>query len=564
MTPFRLIRLWLLSLILAALIVVAVHMTAERTIMGEVRGLLDGVAATAAEGLMALPDFGRDFQFIDGSLDPIDPRDPRHDAFDSFARYLRRVQARFREGGEGALALTPRVHSVYTLRRLQAVDPIHPVVVDETGNVTDERDVWQYVVCADWYDRDENGDGVIAADERGRRPGLHLDHVSDLPALEITLEMALQRPVAETEAHSDAFGTWLSGYAPLFDDSGTAIGVLGVDLRQSDLQRVLLRVRTVSAGAWLAIALLITLAFYFLSGRVRAYQKLERRDAQIAHRNEELRAINHRLAVANREFAKQLDLAQRVQQGFLPTQLPRTDKIAFDSIYLACEAVGGDIYDVFPIDDSTVALYIADVSGHGISAALIGATLKMSVEAMKTAVSLSGHAHASILSHPRDVIIRLHNILKENLSREHFITMQYATISTKTNTMTLCNAGHTWPVCWRTADHRAEMIETNSGLPIGYVMEEVLVEQEIPLDPGDKVILYTDGLTECHGTDPDEMFGEERLATAIAACGDAPAQEVVSTIKRAVDDFSQGVPSPDDVALIVAEILTAEEVRVAS
>ncbi len=546
----RLIRLFALSLTLATVLVFTVHRTAVRSIMGEVRRLLAGVAVTAAEGLMTIPDFGRDFQFIDGSLDPLDQTDPRHESFHRFAAYLVSIQERFEEPPGTPHALIPRITHVYALRYVPQGD--RRTVIGLGRSPLDVDETWQFVVDHDWFDEDRNGDGVISEDERGVPPGLLYGEGLELPML----GQALQGPTAGKDFHADQGGVWLSGYAPLFDASGETIGVLGVDLSRGDLAQILAKIRLASAGAWAILAALITLAFYLLSGRLRAFEELRLRDEQIEAQNRELKTTNTDLAAANKQFAEQLALAQRVQQRFLPSEFPRTDHIAFGSIYVACEAVGGDIYDVFPIDEDWIGLYIADVSGHGISAALIGATLKMSVEAMKTAVSLSGKRRASILYRPKDVITRLHRILSEHLTREHFITMQYAMISTRGHTMRFCNAGHTWPIRWCAAEQRAEVVETNSGLPIGYLEEDVLIEQEIALAPGDKIVLYTDGLTETHGDDPDEMFGEERLAAAISRSGGQGALDLVARIKSETESFAEGRPSADDVALIVAEILT--------
>lgn len=555
----RLIRPYLLTLILAALLVFVVHRTAVGSILDQVRRLLAGVAASAAEGLMSIPNFGRDFQFIDGSFDPVNPHDPRQMAFHRMASHLARVKDSFRaEDYEGA-SLVPRIIHVYTLRRVRPTD--RAVVIDHQGQPLDIKDTWQFVVAAGWITRDENFDGVITPDEEGVLPGENYpDGLRD--PMRDTLELAMQGPAAAVDFTTDSWGTLLRGYAPLRDASREVIGVLGVDLSKEDLRNTLTRIRFVSTGAFFTLLLLITWAFHLLSMRLKSYEQIEIKDAHIEAQNRELVKTNERLAAANRQFADQLSLAKSVQQRFLPAEFPRYENMTFGSVYLACEAVGGDIYDVFPIDEKRVGMYIADVSGHGISAALISSTLKMSVEAMKTAVSLStGKRGGSILQRPRDLILRLHDILKENLSREHFITIQVVVIHTDTGEITLCNAGHTWPVLYRADLGRAELFETNAGLPIGYVMEEVLVEQRITLGPGDKVLFYTDGLTETHGEDPDKLFGEERLTDAVTRHGAESAEELVHSLKDAADRFAQGQPSADDVALIVVERLAAAAQR---
>lgn len=554
-----LIRPYTLTLLVMTTLIMAVHWTAEMSIVQGVRRLLAGVASTAAEGLMALPRFAAAFESIDGSLALNDTGDPRWPEFLRIAAFLDGIKRRHAEqaGVPGGLALEFRY--IYTLRRLSPEDRPPRAAVDGEGRPVDlqalwaqgAREAWQFVVDADWEAEDTDGDGVISEAEAGVYPGQLYPEAENLPML----RTALRAATADERINRDPWGTWLSGYAPLRDAAGgRTIGVLGVDLNQRDLTRTLLHIRLVSAGAWLAFGALLTLAFHFLSGRLKAYEALRRLDIQLEQQNEQLRLTNQSLESANRQFARQLELARRVQQRFLPSHFPRSDQVAFGSIYLACEAVGGDIYDVFPIDAEHIGLYIADVSGHGISAALIGATLKMSVEAMKATRPNGGGQAPPLLLQPREVVAKLHEILSENLERDHFITMQYAVIATQRHSVTLCNAGHTRPVWWRAAERRAEIVETDSGLPIGYLEKARLAEQTIALQPGDKMVLYTDGLTET-SSPLGEMFGEERLAAAVERHGEEGAQPLVESLKREADTFAGGAACPDDVALVVVEIL---------
>jgi sigma-B regulation protein RsbU (phosphoserine phosphatase) len=260
------------------------------------------------------------------------------------------------------------------------------------------------------------------------------------------------------------------------------------------------------------------------------------------------------LTEANQQFSRQIDLAHGVLRRFLPTDLPQNERFAFGTLYLACEAVGGDMYDIFEIDEEHIGLFIADVSGHGISAALLGATLKMSVEAMKHSPGISHGGGAAVLRRPRDMLLRLNGILCENLAPNEFITVVCAIISGKTGEVRLCNAGHNPPVQWRAAVGRAEMVRVDSGLPLGPCREEDLIEQRIKLQPGDRLVFYTDGLTESHAGNPEHLFGEERLIRAVTAHAGEEVQQMIHRIKEEIDEFAKGHPSADDVAIIAVEM----------
>ena len=112
----------------------------------------------------------------------------------------------------------------------------------------------------------------------------------------------------------------------------------------------------------------------------------------------------------------------------------------------------------------------------------------------------------------------------------------------------------TWEELVSTEPDCAQVVPADCGLPIGYLQEGVLCEQSIQLHPGDKVILYTDGLTETH-TVSGEMFGEERLTQAVSEHGRKEPQVLVAAIKRAADEFAAGVACGDDVAIVVMEMM---------
>jgi phosphoserine phosphatase RsbU/P len=250
-----------------------------------------------------------------------------------------------------------------------------------------------------------------------------------------------------------------------------------------------------------------------------------------------------------KRLAEELRIARDIQMSLLPHGPIGIPGLAMTANCTPAREVGGDYYDVFPIDDHRIGVLIADVSGKGTSAALYMAELKGLM------LSLS-QIHRS----PRALMLAANRIIADNLDSRSFITMTYAVFDLHARTMTYCRAGHT-PLIHLPSQglRRRARLLTSGGMVLGLKLDngekfaELLEEVTLPLDTGDLFVLFTDGITEAMNAS-EELFGEDRLGALIEEHADLPFDELRERIFREVRAFA-GEPGPhDDMTLILLKV----------
>jgi uncharacterized protein YfkK (UPF0435 family) len=185
-------------------------------------------------------------------------------------------------------------------------------------------------------------------------------------------------------------------------------------------------------------------------------------------------------------LTEQLRLAGLVQQDFLPTQMPNTDRIKWATVFLPAEWVSGDIYNVVRIDERHIGFYVADVVGHGMPAALLTIFLKQAL-VMRTTVDNTYHIFS-----PGEVMKNLNRrMATQKLSGYQFATCCYCLLNTDTLELTYARAGHPYPVFVRRGE-QPRQLEVRGSL-LGVFKDADYAEDKIQLQPGDKVLLYSDG-----------------------------------------------------------------------
>ena len=185
-------------------------------------------------------------------------------------------------------------------------------------------------------------------------------------------------------------------------------------------------------------------------------------------------------------LTEQLRLAGLVQQDFLPTQLPNTERIKWASVFLPAEWVSGDIYNAVRIDEKHLGFYVADVVGHGMPAALLTIFLKQAL-VMRTSVDNTYHIFS-----PAEVMKNLNKkMATQKLSGYQFATCCYCLLNTETLEMTFARAGHPYPVLLRRGQE-PKQLEVRGSL-LGVFKEAEYSEDKIQLQQGDKILLYSDG-----------------------------------------------------------------------
>jgi sigma-B regulation protein RsbU (phosphoserine phosphatase) len=224
-----------------------------------------------------------------------------------------------------------------------------------------------------------------------------------------------------------------------------------------------------------------------VKARVRSHILLREARAQLAS---QLLALN-----------TELEMARQIQLSILPHSIPKLTGLDIAAHYLPMTSVAGDFYDFIQIDDKHIGILIADVSGHGLPSALIASMLQ---------VALSGQAgHAT---EPAKVLLGLNRALCGKFT-QNFVTATYVYVDLENNQMRYAGAGHPPMLQWRNSTGKTAQILEN-GLFLGMFAEASYEALEFPLEPGDRYVLYTDGILEATNS-AQEQFGADRLMSFI-------------------------------------------------
>jgi len=218
--------------------------------------------------------------------------------------------------------------------------------------------------------------------------------------------------------------------------------------------------------------------------------------ALVALLHSEIAAGRERRAHVQRE-ARELDEARRIQRMLLPATLPQMEGFELAASWQPASGVGGDCFDAIRFSRSRVALSIADVVGKGIPAALLMSNLQAAVRAFATEAA-----------RPAELCERVNTVLCGNIAEGRFISFFYCVADAEAGLLSYTNAGHFPPFVVR-ADGSVEHL-TSGGPVLGVFPDGVYEAASIPFSPGDRLVLYTDGITEARN-DADEEFGEARL-----------------------------------------------------
>ncbi len=277
-----------------------------------------------------------------------------------------------------------------------------------------------------------------------------------------------------------------------------------------------------------------------LLAQVQAFLRIKELHDRLAQKTAEFHRINKRLQQAYQQIDQELELAQRIQSSFLPQKLPEIPHVRFAVHYLLCGRVGGDFYDVFRLDERHVGLYVADAMGHGVPASLLTIYVKKGVRAKE----VFGKDYR--LVPPGEVLTRLNkDLIDQKLSESPFITMVYGLLNHQDGTICFARAGHPYPL-YVPASGDVQLWQ-QEGLLLG-ITETQFQDQTFQLRPGDKVLLYSDGID--HATAEGQPPGVDSLLACACKHRRLPAREFVEHV--AMDLFGTNA-QPDDLTLLGLE-----------
>lgn len=242
---------------------------------------------------------------------------------------------------------------------------------------------------------------------------------------------------------------------------------------------------------------------------------------------------------AERILAKDLEQAAQIQQGLLPAQAPKIPGIELAGHNAACRTVGGDYYDFIPYPDGRVAIALGDASGKAMPAALLMTSLQARVRVL-----------AEEPPDLAEMMTRLNRATAANTPSNRFVSFFFSVVDPKTGELVYANAGHNPPMIAR-VDGRIDHLQ-GGGLLMGILPSAQYEAYNAKLNPGDCLVVFSDGVTEAADLSGEE-FGEERLACILQENRSRRPHEIVEAVASAVAEFSGGAPVADDLTLVVAK-----------
>ena len=249
-----------------------------------------------------------------------------------------------------------------------------------------------------------------------------------------------------------------------------------------------------------------------------------------------------REAIASRDklitLQNELDVATKIQQSILPTRFPSGNEYEVFGHMEAARNVGGDFFDVLRLEYDRIGLAIADVSDKGVPAALF----MMSTRTLLKGTAIGGHD-------PGDVLCEVNDQLCEDNDAEMFVTVLYAVYDPQTKQLTYSNGGHDSPLVIH-ADGSSTLLPLTRGIALGVMPGLTYNQQTVTLEPGDTVILYTDGVTEAMNAE-GEQYGLDDLRGMFSGTPPGSSESANKAVFDAVHRFAQDTPQSDDITCLV-------------
>jgi serine phosphatase RsbU (regulator of sigma subunit)/CBS domain-containing protein len=250
-----------------------------------------------------------------------------------------------------------------------------------------------------------------------------------------------------------------------------------------------------------------------------------------------LETLQHLSARISEEVAK----ASVIQRELLPPSEHRFGQLLISAELITSSEIGGDFYDYFPLDKGRVGLVVGDVSGHGVQAGMVTTAAKASLHTLI----------AQGVTTPAALLYGMNNSILTTARQTLLMTCVVAIIDCTAATVTIANAGHNFPYLYRKASLTPERIEEVANFPLGFEQNCSYQEWTTAFQPGDALLLYTDGIVECTGPAGDD-FGYERLENILGRSGDISPTELRRLLRSSAETFTGSSSFADDVTLLIA------------
>lgn len=239
---------------------------------------------------------------------------------------------------------------------------------------------------------------------------------------------------------------------------------------------------------------------------------------------------------------QEMEIARSIQANLFPRSLPQIPGARLAARCIPARETGGDFYDVLPLGEERFGLSVGDVSGKSLPAAMLMAVARSIVrsEALDHAL-------------PEDVMAQTNTLIAQDVLPDTYVALCYAVYDARHRMLELALGGQLTPMI-RYGNGEVRFIQAEGSLPLGIVPTEQYTATRVPLEVGDTMLFYTDGLVEAFSPE-HELFGFDRLQAAFAACGDTPAEEIVEHLLATINEWQGGLDRHDDVTAVVLQII---------
>jgi sigma-B regulation protein RsbU (phosphoserine phosphatase) len=249
-----------------------------------------------------------------------------------------------------------------------------------------------------------------------------------------------------------------------------------------------------------------------------------------------------RTTAEKERYAREMEIAKEIQDTFLPETIPEIPGFEITATTIPAMEIGGDLYDFIPMENNRWGFVIGDVSGKGVSAALYMALCRTQI-----------HASGAAIADPAEAILRANRLIYDDGRSGMFITVFYAVLDPDNLTLSYVNAGHNPPLLIRGDPPTAQLLE-GKGIALGVIEDFENRTMTFPLQHGDLIILYTDGVTEAFDKNED-YYGEERMIAAVARNRLLPIQDIKDALLADIRLFTGSAPQSDDITCILIKVL---------
>ncbi len=370
--------------------------------------------------------------------------------------------------------------------------------------------------------------------------------VDDEPDLELLISQKFRKPVREGELVFVFAQNGIEALQKLEQDSELDVVLTDINMPEMDGLALLAKinvlyplVKSVIVSAYGDMANIRTAlnrgAFDFVTKPID-FGDLEitlNKTIQEARVRKQAAKDHDRLVALQRE----LDVARRIQQSILPRTFPQLQNFALCAEMITAKEVGGDLYDFFMIDDDRLGFMIGDASGKGVPAALFMAVSRT----LLRSTALRGAS-------PDECLQQVNALLHANSDHETFITLFYAILDTRNGEIAYCNAGHNPPYLLRRSGD-LESVTAAGGLMLGLFGHATYQIGKLTLQPGDRLIMFTDGVTEAKNPAQDD-FTEARLEEFLRRAPGTALPQLISGMISEVQAFAGGAPQADDLTVL--------------